>query len=132
MRPLEALLAFSSLALGFLGLMFLLAAALNPVRVVPGLVLLGLAGVAGYLAYRMTGERRALASLEAEVIRLAEVEGGKLTAARVSASLGISVELARSILSKLARRGVCYLDFEEIEEVGVEVYRFPQLEEASS
>ncbi|RLG49961.1 MAG: hypothetical protein DRN96_08775 [Thermoproteota archaeon] len=129
MKPLEALLVLSSLALGFFGLMFLIAAALNPVRVVPGLAFLGAAGLAGYLAYRMSRERRALAGLEAEVLRLAEVEGGKLTAAKVSASLGIPVELARSILSKLARKGVCYLDFEEIEEVGVEVYRFPQLEE---
>jgi len=121
----NALILLVSVILVFLGLMFIIGAVFNPYRVIPGFLmfLLGLGGI--YYLFKVR-RRAALPSwLESEVIRLAEDEGGVLTVSKVSAELNIPVELAKKVLDNLARKGGCHSDFEEIERVGVEVYRFP-------
>ena len=128
MRDAPSLILIGAAALfGLLGIVFAVAAAYNPVRVFPSLIFLFLAGASIYLLRIKQRSGVALGRLEAETLRVAKEKGGRLTAEELALELGIPVDVAVSILRALERKGVSYLDFEEIEDRGVEVYRFPAL-----
>ncbi len=112
---------------GLLGIVFAVAAAYNPARVFPSLLFLFLAGTSIYLLRIRQRSGVALGRIEAETLRVAREKGGRLTPEELALELGIPVDLALSVLRGLERKGVAYLDFEQIEERGVEVYRFPAL-----
>jgi len=111
--------------LAFLGLLFLIAASYNPARVFPGIVLMGIGALTIYIG--TSGKRREMRieEIQDDIIKLARRKGGKLTLAEVVSDLGLSVDLAREALLSLEKRGIAYLDFERIEDEGVEVYKFP-------
>ncbi len=128
MRDVSSLILIGAAALfGLLGLVFAVAAAYNPVRVFPSFIFLFLAGASIYLLRIKQRSGVALGRLEAETLRVAKEKGGRLTPEELALELGIPVDAAVSILRGLERKGVAYLDFEEIEDRGVEVYRFPAL-----
>lgn len=114
-------------ALMALGIIFLIAAALNPVRIFPGLALIGLG--LGVLVLRYRSERPKIREkfLESKVVRLAREKRGRLTLTDVVSDLNLPVDAAKKVLSSLERKGIAYLDFERMEDEGVEVYRFPGL-----
>ncbi len=126
--PLKILLLSLAAILTALGFIFLIAAVLNPIRVLTALGLFSLAGIMVYFVGRQGALERAEARMEAEVLRLARARGGKLTAEDVSINLRLPLDKARAILIGLERKGSALMDFEEVEERGVEVFRFPQFE----
>lgn len=109
----------------FLGLIFLLAAVYAPTRIITGLVFMALGGFLIYRYYLLRGPE--VSTLEGPILRLAEMHDGKLTPSTVSRELSIPISKAKEALNMLARKGACYIDFEEVEKVGVEVYVFPDL-----
>lgn len=111
--------------LGFLGLMFLIAASYNPVRIFPGIVLMGIGALAIYAGTSGYRKARRIEEIQDDIIRLARSRGGKLTLAEVVSDLNLPVDLAREALLSLEKKGIAYLDFERVEDEGVEVYRFP-------
>ncbi|HDM92133.1 MAG TPA: hypothetical protein ENG69_01915 [Candidatus Korarchaeota archaeon] len=113
--------------MALLGIVFAVAAAYNPVRVFPSLLFLFMAGGAIYLLRLKRRSEVLIGRYEAETLRIAKEHGGRLTVEELAMELGIPVESARKLLRAMERRGVAYLDFEEIEDRGVEVYRFPGL-----
>ncbi len=111
----------------FLGVLFLIASAEIPTRIIPGFVLLGIGALIAYAGSSGPRRKRRMKEIQDDIIRLAKERGGKLTLAEVVSELGISVDLAREALLSLERSGIAYLDFEKIGEEGIEVYRFPGL-----
>ncbi len=111
--------------LAFLGLLFLIAASYNPARVFPGIILMGIGALTIYLGTSGKRRERRIEEIQDDIIRLARRKGGKLTLAEVVSDLGLPVDLAREALLSLEKRGIAYLDFERIEDEGVEVYKFP-------
>ncbi len=125
MRALQILLYVISAVAIFLGFMFLIASVYAASRILVGLAFLFGGGLCILWANKMgrgAVERR---KLESAVLSLAKDRGGKLTVAEVSAELGIPVDLAKQVLSSLEREGLAYLDFEEIDREGIDVYKFP-------
>ncbi len=108
-----------------LGLIFLLAAVYAPTRIITGLVFIALGGFLIYRYYLLRGPE--VGALEGSILRLAEMYDGKLTPSTVSRELSVSISKAKEALNLLARRGACYIDFEEVEKLGVEVYVFPDV-----
>ena len=112
-----------SAVLIFFGLIFLIASVFEPMRVLPGIALMGLGGLLIYLRYMLREAKASEERLEAAVIRLAKRRGGFVSVADVSSELNLPVELARKILEGLERKGLAFLDFKKIGDEGVEVYR---------
>ncbi len=109
----------------FLGLMFLIAASYNPTRIFPGIVLMGIGALTIYAGTYGRRKEKRIEEIQDDIIRLAKRRGGKLTLAEVVSDLGLPVDLAREALLSLEKRGIAYLDFERVEDEGVEVYKFP-------
>ncbi len=109
----------------FLGLMFLIAASYAPTRIFPGIILMGMGALAIYVGTSGKRKEMRIEEIQDDIIRLARKRGGKLTLAEVVSDLGLPVDLARKALLSLEKRGIAYLDFEKIEDEGVEVYKFP-------
>lgn len=114
---------FLAAILTFFGLIFLIAASLDPWRIFPGISLLMIAGLLIYLRNLAAQAKAREERIEAEVIRLAKRKGGYVSIADVSSELNIPVEKARKILEGLERKGVAFLDFKRIGDEGIEVYR---------
>ncbi len=112
-------------AFAFLGLMFLIAASYNPARIFPGIILIGLSALTIYVGTSGQRRERKIREIQDDIIRLARRRGGKLTLTEVVSDLCLPVDLAREALLSLEKKGIAYLDFEKIEDEGVEVYRFP-------
>ncbi len=125
MRASQVLLYIASAIAIFLGLMFLIASVYAASRIVVGLALLLGGGLCILWANNIGRSAVRRGKLESAVLSLAKDRGGKLTAAEVSAELGVPVDVAKQVLASLEREGLAYLDFEEIDKEGVEVYRFP-------
>lgn len=124
MPSLSDILSYSLAAiLIFFGLIFLIASALEPIRILPGLSLLGVAGLLLYLRHRVGEARASEERLEAAVIRLARRRGGFVSIADVASELNLPIDTARKILEGMERKGVAFLDFKKIGDEGVEVYR---------
>jgi uncharacterized membrane protein len=66
-------------------------------------------------------ERLRQQTIEAEILRLAMQQGGRLTAVEVAAALGLPSESAKAALDSLAEREIADL---EITDAGVIVYSF--------
>ncbi|MCD6243837.1 MAG: hypothetical protein J7J65_01195 [Candidatus Korarchaeota archaeon] len=113
----------SAAILIFLGLMFLIAATIEPTRVFPGLALLLLGLGVIYVNRQLKRAKLTEEMLETLVIKFAQREGGVVTVAEVSAGLNIPVDVAKRVLERLERKGLAFLDFERIGDEGVEVYR---------
>lgn len=114
---------FLATILAFFGLIFLIASTLEPMRTLPGIALLALAGILIYMRHLAKEYSAREEMIEASVIRLAKRKGGFVSIADVSSELNIPVEKARKILENLERKGVAFLDFKKIGDEGVEVYR---------
>ncbi len=115
----------------FFGLIFLIASALDPIRILPGLSILAVAGLLLYLRHRVEEAKALEERLEAAVIRLARRKGGFISIADVSSELNIPIDTARKLLESLERKGVAFLDFKKIGDEGVEVYRILGVDEES-
>lgn len=107
----------------FFGLIFLIASAIEPIRVLPGLSLLAVAGLLLYLRREVREVRASEEKLEAAIIRLARRKGGFVSIADVSSELNLPIDKAKKLLEGLERKGVAFLDFKKIGDEGVEVYR---------
>ncbi len=123
MSLLRAISYFLSAVLAFLGIIFMIASVYEPIRVVPGLFMLLVAGALLYFAVKGREIEQRRKMLEVEVIRYAKRSGGKVTVAEVASALNVPVEVAEEVLKSLERKGLAYLDFEKIGEEGVMVYR---------
>ena len=66
-------------------------------------------------------ERLRQQTIEAEILRLAMQQGGRLTVVEVAAALGLPSESAKAVLDSLAEREIADL---EITDAGVIVYHF--------
>ncbi|MEM0016893.1 MAG: hypothetical protein QXJ39_01040 [Candidatus Korarchaeum sp.] len=107
----------------FFGLIFLIASAIEPIRLLPGLSLLAVAGLLLYLRREVREVRASEEKLEAAIIRLARRKGGFVSIADVSSELNLPIDKAKKLLEGLERKGVAFLDFKKIGDEGVEVYR---------
>ncbi len=123
MPILRALSYILSAILLFLGIVFLIAAVYEPIRVVPGFLLLFVAGALIFFTMKEKELEHRRKMLEVRVIEYAKQAGGKVTVADVASGLNIPIEVAEEVLKSLERKGLAYLDFEKIGEEGVMVYR---------
>ncbi len=121
-QVIKALLYISSTILAFLGILFIIASVFAPQRILTGFVFFALAGLTLFFGTRKPKSLR----LESPVLRLAEAYNGKLTVSTVAEELQIPIDDAKDLLTNLARKGICYIDFEEVEKVGREVFFFPE------
>lgn len=64
-------------------------------------------------------------TLDARLFRLAEAEGGRITAVEVAAALGMGFDQARAALEELERQGACQV---LVNDSGMSVYRFAEFE----
>ncbi len=123
MSLLRTISYFLSAVLFFLGIIFMIASVYEPIRIVPGLFMLLVAGALIYFTLKGKEIEQRRKMLEVEVIRYAKKSGGKVTVAEVASALNVPVEVAEEVLKSLERKGLAYLDFEKIGEEGVMVYR---------
>jgi len=125
LRPARLVLLLLAAVLVFFGVVWMIAAVYEPIRAITGMAMIAVGGAAAASAVYVVKEPVMPEAYEARIIDLARAYEGKLTVNDVSSELGIPVSEAKKALSQLARRGSCYIDFEETGEVGVEVYIFP-------
>lgn len=126
MRPVRVILFLIGILSLFFGIIWMIAAAYNPIRAVIGFLMLALGGGFVFLAWQVIQEPIPLETYESQIIRLAKGHNGRLTVNDVSNELGMPVKKARRILDQLSRKGSCEPQFEDAGEFGMEVYVFPE------
>jgi len=71
------------------------------------------------------GRRIQKGEIDADIFRLAEDRGGRVTPVEVAASIGVPFDVAADSLEALSVKGACQI---LVTEAGVTVYRFPEFE----
>jgi hypothetical protein len=100
------------LGLGVLGVLFLIASAGNPTRLVVGLVLTGLGGVGllfGISRLKLLKEADPQRVMQ-RIADLATRAGGDVTLGQVVGDLGVPMPLAEEALSDLVAQGLCTVE----------------------
>lgn len=126
MRPVRIILFIVGILSLFFGIVWMIAAAYNPMRVITGFFMLFLGVGFVFLAWQVIQEPIPLETYESRIIRLAKRYSGRITVNDVSLEMGMPVKKARRILDQLSRKGSCELQFEDVGEFGRDVYVFPE------
>jgi len=96
------------------------------IRLIVGLVMIGVAAALVYLATRLVTEPTPLTDYESQVSSLARKLHGHLTIARVVADLDIPADTAKRVLNNMSRKGVCRPDVERFGDDYAETFTFPE------
>jgi 1,6-anhydro-N-acetylmuramate kinase len=90
-----------------------------------GVVLLWISILREWMRHRDASRDTALPpSLEHRLLRVAQAEGGEVTATQVALSLGVGLSEAQAALERLCAQGFAEM---EVAEDGVVLYRFPEI-----
>lgn len=95
-----------------------------------GLVMLGISGAAGYMAYSEMQEAKMedarYHNMQRQVLAMAKKNNGTVTVADLI-NTGINSGEAEKVLDRMSREGICDINLDATEHSGIVTYSFPEL-----